>query len=340
MAKEVRNTVRLGIFVTVGIVLFTVGIYYIGNRKNLFGERYRLETYVPNAHGLKVGNNVRYAGIVVGSIETIQLLNDTTLRVVMVLDGQVKGHIRKDAIASIGMDGLVGNVILNISPGNGNELPAEDGDVLTSFSRIDPTEMLNTLGNTNDNLSLLSNKLLEIAKKLNDGQGTIPLLLRDSTMAIAFGSSLDNLQAASGDLRLLIADLRDIVAGVSEGEGTLGYLLTDQALPQKLEAFTDHLDSLLVDEFGPVIAELQRTGEEVARSGEELRSAMEDLNRGEGVAEVLLRDSTAAADLKAILENLEEGTASFNENMEAMKHNFLFRRYFKKQAKEEEKAEN
>ncbi|MCB0683873.1 MAG: hypothetical protein KDC32_23650, partial [Saprospiraceae bacterium] len=62
--------------------------------------------------------------------------------------------------------------------------------------------MLNTLGNTNDNLSLLSNKLLDIAKKLNDGQGTIPLLLRDSTMAIAFGSSLDNLQAASGDLRL------------------------------------------------------------------------------------------------------------------------------------------
>lgn len=337
MARETSNSVRLGAFVTLGILLFTIGVYYIGNRKNLFGDRYHLSTLVQNANGLQVGNNVRYVGIVVGSVESIDFLSDTILKVNMVLDGKVNEHIRQDAVASIGLDGLVGNVIVNISPGNGEQPPAKDGSIIAFYSRLDPNDMLNTLGNTNNNIALLSLKLLEITENLNNGHGTIPLLIRDTLMADHFSNTIKNLQMASENLVQLSHEMQQSLEYISKGKGTLGYLLQDENLPLQLEQFAMHLDSLFIGQTAPVIANLNQSAEDISEISHNLKSATQALNKGNGLATALLNDTVAAENLRQILVNLDEGTARFNENMEALKHNFLFRKYFKK--KEKEKAD-
>ena len=340
MAKEIKNTIRLGIFVTVAIALFTAGVYYIGNRQNLFGAKYRISTHFNNVGGLQVGNNVRYAGINVGSVADITFLNDSTLRVDMQLNDKVKNVIKKDATASIGSDGLVGNVIVNISPGGGNMPPAENGDILASFSRTDTDDILKTLGNTNENIAILAMNLLEITEKLNEGQGTLPLLIRDSIMGANVTRSLYNLRATTEQVKLTSKQLRESVDLAVQGEGMLGYLLKDTTLPHQLEGFVSRFDTMLFKEIEPIFSDLQKSSEDLATTSAQLKDAVAMLNKGDGLAHTILQDTAAASVLKIILENVNEGTDRFNENMEALKHNFFFRRYFKKLEKGKIKKDN
>ncbi len=330
MAKKIKNTIRLGLFVTVGIALFIMAVYYIGNRQNLFGTTYRISSYFNNVGGLQVGNNVRYAGINVGSVAEINFVNDSTLRVDMQLNDKVRNIIKKDATASIGSDGLVGNVIVNINPGNGNLPPAENGDIIASFSRAGTDDILKTLGNTNETFAILALNLLEITEKLNEGQGTLPLLIRDSIMGAQIAQSLYNLRMTTEQFRLTSEQLRQGMDMAVQGEGMLGYLLKDTTLPHQLEDFMTRFDTMLFNEVEPIFADLKRSSEHLATTSAQLNEAVALLNSGDGLARTILQDTAAAQDLKTILENVNEGTDRFNENMEALKHNFLFRKYFKK----------
>ncbi|MCF8244972.1 MAG: MlaD family protein [Saprospiraceae bacterium] len=337
MAKSTANNIRLGIFVTLGLFLFTSGVYIIGAQQHKFGEQYHLSTFFQNANGLQVGHNVRYSGIKVGSVEDIIFLNDTTLEVKMLLNKDLKKLIRKNATTSIGSEGLVGDVVVNIKPGGGTEPLAKDGDILPSDKRRDGADMMETLGGTNENIAVLAKKLLEISNKLNEGDGTIPMLIRDSLMAADFASTLKNLRIASDNFAKMSQQLSTSINGISEGKGTLGYLLNDQTLPHQMEDFMTRLDSVVIKQTEPVIANLQKSGEDIAASSAALKTTLQSINSGDGLANALLNDTIATTNLMQTLDNLNEGTARFSENMEALKHNFFFRRYFKKQAKAQKK---
>lgn len=333
MARDNRNNIRLGILVTTGVLLFIVAVYLIGNTRNLFGPKFYLNTIISNANGLREGNNVRYAGIVVGSVEDIIFVNDSTLRVEMSLEEEVKNFIRKDAVASIGMDGLVGNVIVNISPGSGNQPRVKNGGTIASYSRTDTNQMLTTLNRTNENIAVLSENLLEFSKSLNDGKGTLPVLVKNAEVANDVVQTLKNLHFVSENLSRTSADLQRTIKGVEEGRGTLGYLVNDQTLPHQLESLATRLDSLLIAQSRPMMENLRKSSEDIAISSAKLKTATKAIESGDGLAGAILNDTAAANNLREILANLDEGTARFNENMEAMKHNFLFRRYFRKMEK-------
>jgi phospholipid/cholesterol/gamma-HCH transport system substrate-binding protein len=334
MARDNRNYVRLGVLVTTGVLLFIVAVYFIGNTRNLFGPKFYLNTVISNANGLREGNNVRYAGIVVGSVEDIIFVNDSTLRVEMSLEEEVKNFIRKDAVASIGMDGLVGNVIVNISPGSGNQPRVKNGGTIASYSRTSSDYMLETLNRTNENIAVLSEKLLEFSKSLNDGQGTLPLLVNDADVANDLVQTLKNLHLTSENLSHTSSGLKATMKSVGEGRGTLGYLVNDQTLPHQLENLATRFDSLLIVQGRPVMENLRQSSEDIAASSAKLKAATKAMERGDGLAATILNDTAASNKLLEILTNLDEGTARFNENMEAMKHNFLFRRYFRKMEKQ------
>ena len=337
MAKEIKNTIRLGLFVVFGIAAFMASVYFIGNQENMFKQKFRISTYFNNVNGLRAGNSVRYAGINVGSVKDIVIVNDSTLRVDMILDENVKNVIKKDAQATIGTDGLVGSMIVNISPGDGHFPPVEDGEVIASFSRIDPNDILMTLGNTNENIAILSLNLLEITEKINTGQGTLPLLIRDSLMARDLRRSLDNLRLTTEYLTMMSRQMQQSIDAVSRGEGMLGYLLNDTTLACQVETFAYRLDTLVLNQTEPILTDLKHSSEDIAAASAALKAVLTELESGRGLASTVLKDTAAANDLRKILENLNEGTGRFNEDMEALKHNFLFRRYFKKQEKKAEK---
>jgi phospholipid/cholesterol/gamma-HCH transport system substrate-binding protein len=255
----------------------------------------------------------------------------------MLLSKDLKQLIRRNAVASIGTEGLVGDVVINIKPGEGNEPLAKDGDTLPSLKRPDGAQMMETLGGTNENIAMLSHKLLEISTKLNEGDGTLPMLLRDSVMAAEFISSIRNLRLVTENLNAISLSLRAEMQAVGKGQGTMGYLLHDQTIPRQVESLLTRLDSTLVVQTAPILLNLQRSSEDIATSSAAMKSAIEAINKEGGMANALLRDTAATTDLLKALDNLNQGTARFNENMEALKHNFLFKRYFKKLEKEKRK---
>ena len=162
MKKTDHQKIRLGLFIIIGSLFFLGAIYFVGNKQNLFGKTSNLKAIFDNVSGLQVGNNVRFSGIDIGTVKSIEMINDTTINVTMAIEDKMLTHIKKDAIATIGSDGLVGNMIINIIPGKGNAIAVIPEDIIPSYSKSSADEMLKTLNITNKNAALLTADLLKI----------------------------------------------------------------------------------------------------------------------------------------------------------------------------------
>src|SRR6478752_6018204 len=115
MAKQSISNVKLGIFVLSGLFILVFTLYMIGKNQNLFGNTFQLKARFDNVYGLMSGNNVRFSGIQIGTVRNVNIVNDTLIEVEMDVDEEVKKFIHKNAIASIGTEGIMGNKVVNIS---------------------------------------------------------------------------------------------------------------------------------------------------------------------------------------------------------------------------------
>ncbi len=338
MKKSKNFVIWLGIFVTIAVALFVFASYLIGNNQNLFRATYVVSSVFPNVNGLQEGNNVHYAGIKVGTVQQIEILSDSSLRVDMLLDEKVKQYIKKNAVASIGSDGLVGNMIVNLSPGKGDAPPVDDGGMIQSYSRVKTDDIINTLGKTNENLAVLSNDLLTITEQIKNGQGTLAMLLQDSLLAGNLRQAAGNLRGTSAYLNATSRQLNGIVTQVESGEGLIGALLQDTLLKGRIDRVVTQIDTGVMVQVDSVLQDLRRTGDDLHRFSDDLHRFSDQLHRGEGLVATAVQDTSVANDLREILQNVNQGTELFNENMRAVRSNFLFRGYFKKQEQEERKA--
>ena len=327
----------MGLFIIAGLVLFVVFIYSIGERQNLFRSSFELSAVFKNVNGLQKGNNVRYSGINIGTVQSIEFESDSLLRVNMSLTDKVRGIIRKNAIASIGSDGLVGNMLVNITPGDGISSPADDGVELASFSRIETEELLSTLGTTNDNIALISNDLLKITQAIVKGEGVISELLYNANLAQQLQKTMKYLSSASQQLAVTTLELKGLASDIRSSEGLLNTALNDTIVMHNLRNFSTELESIPLASIDTFMLQLNQAGSYVNILLDELLLLISEVRDGDGLIGTALSDSLARDDLIEILENVKEGTGKFNVNMEALKSNFLFRRYFKKQAKKERK---
>ena len=339
MRKEQIDVTKLGIFVTIAVVLFTVAVYYIGNQQNLFGANFRLTTVFSHVKGLQPGNNVRYSGIDVGIVDRIEILNDTTIQVEMLLARQVRSFLKSNAVAKIGSDGLVGNMIVNINPGEGQGEPIKEGGFIISAPNMETDEVMNSLGATTENIALLTQKLLDITTAIQTGKGPVANLLDDPSWSNHLSQTLSTLNRTANNIEAITGQLYSDLDPSRTEDSPLHFLLRDTSFSTQVTQLGSDIDSLILQRTQPILMNMQEASEDIATTSAALRTLAEELNLEEGLAGTVLKDSLAAEDLRQILSNLNEGTYRFNENMEAMKHNFLFRRYFKKQEKQAKKAE-
>src|SRR5437868_3282050 len=114
-AHTPKFKIRLGLFITGGLALFLIAIFIIGRQKNLFNPVFRLTTTFYNISGLQVGNNIRFSGINVGTVENIKIINDSTVKVDMLIKKDVQQFLRADCEAAIGSEGIIGDRVLIIS---------------------------------------------------------------------------------------------------------------------------------------------------------------------------------------------------------------------------------
>lgn len=318
MQEQTVNFVKLGLFVLAGFVLVIFTLYLLGKNQSLFGSDLEIKAQFRAVNGLVKGNNVRYAGIEVGTVRQVELLNDTVVEVTMSLEKKMNTRIRSNALASLGTDGLIGNRVVNIVPGNGNAPFVQGGDMLRSRDEIETEEMLQTLHHTNRNMAVISDEILLTLQRLNSS-AVLKALLDDRSIPANLAASLAHLHQTTEKASFLMTEATSTLALASQGKGTLATLLTDTTLSLELQQ--------AVKQIKNVEASAERLAGDL---NQVVLSVDKDINQGHGTVNALLKDSLMAAQLQQSIGNVEKGTAAFHQNMEALKHNFLFRRYFKK----------
>ncbi len=334
MANRTVNNVKLGVFVLAGLVALIFSLYMIGKDTNLFGKNYVLKARFQNINGLMAGNNVRFSGIQVGSIKQIQILNDTTIEVTMLIEEDKKKFIHKGDLASIGTDGLVGNKLINLAPGKTGAAMAESGDILTVKNAISTEDMMEVLNKTNKNISIISEELKSTVQRVNQS-AALWEILNDKTLPANLRTSLVNVRNATSKTDNMVTDLQSVIRDIQQGKGSLGAILKDTAIAVNLNQ--------AIDKIKMVGDNIKLVGDNANNLANELntltKNVKEEVNNGKGPVNAALKDSALVTKLNNSLSNIESGTAGFNENMEALKHNFLFKGYFKKLEKQKKKEE-
>jgi phospholipid/cholesterol/gamma-HCH transport system substrate-binding protein len=197
MDKQSGYTWKLGMFVTIGLLLFILAVYFIGKQKNLFGSTFRITSNFKTVSGLQVGNNVRFSGINIGTVEEIQLVNDSTVVVVMVIKDEVREFIKTDARASIGSDGLMGDKVLTISPGANSQKVVENNGKIASVAGIEMTDIMKSVKKSVDNVGIISEELAIFSHSMNNGNGALARLVKDDKMANSVTNTLSNLESGT-----------------------------------------------------------------------------------------------------------------------------------------------
>lgn len=322
MEKTASQKIRLGLFVIIGLTLFVLTIYFIGSKQQMFGKTETLTAVFNNVAGLQLGNNVRYSGINVGTVRGIEIVNDTTINVEMQIDQTILRHIKKNAVATIGSDGLVGSVIINIIPGQGDALPVQPGDFIKSNNRVRTDDMLSTLNVTNENAAQLTADLLKITNDINIGKGTIGVLLRDSAMANDLKATIHNLKITSEKTSKTMDNLNRQIAGLDHKDNVIG-VLKDTMVGNKIRHIVTNLDS---------------SSQEITKVVSNLNTTISNAKDGKGAINYLSNNPKLVKQIDSTMTNINQASQKLNENLEALKSNFLFRGYFKKQEKAKKKA--
>jgi len=322
MAKKTVNTIKLGLFVAAGLLFLILLLYMIGKNRNLFGPSFILKAHFENVQGLVPGNNVRYSGIEIGTVKKINILNDTVMEVVLVVDDKMKKIIRNNAIVTIGSDGLMGNKVINIASARTPAPLVTGNDVLVTRKPVATDELLQTLSKTSQDVAVIAAQLRATVLRLNNSTA-IWKILNDDALPLQLHQSAANVQLATAKAAAMAGDLQAIVSRVKNGEGSVGAVLTDTAFAVnlnnailKIRSVGDRADELAVA-LHEVVADVKQ-----------------EVHHGKGTVSALLKDSLMVVKINASLDNIQKGTDAFSQNMEALKHNFLFRGYFKKQEKQ------
>ena len=312
------NTVRLGLFMVLGVGFLLALLYLMGRQQNLFGSSLVVRADFHNVSGLLTGNSVRLGGINVGSVKAIDLLNDSTVRVAMSLNKDAQRLVRRNAVATVGTDGLVGNTIINLMAQAAPAPLVQAGDVLPTQTPASIDAMLGTLDVSNKNLVVITQNLRQMAIRLDTS--ALWQLLSDQRLPAHVRQSLGHVAAASAQLQRAATDAAQLTQGVRQGRGPLGYLLTDNKLP----------------------AQLGHAGQQLARTSDTLAATVAGLKHqvlaGRGPAHTLLADTAAARQVRQSLRNVQQSTHKLDQTMTAVQHSFLLRGYFKKQAKQKARA--
>lgn len=192
--------VRLGLFIAGGLAIFIIAIFIIGKQENLFDPVFKLTTTFYNVSGLEIGSNIRFSGINVGTVDNINIINDSTVRVDMLIKKSVQQFIKEDCEAGIGSSGIIGDRILIITQGSNEAPPAQDGAEIVSKEPVETDAIMEKMQITSDNAAIISFNLAEIMIKINSGNGTLGRLIQDSTIAENINRTIMNLKSSSKGL--------------------------------------------------------------------------------------------------------------------------------------------
>lgn len=299
MSNTLANA-KLGIFIFLGSTLLVILIFLLGNKDQLFASTFTIKAHFNNTEGLRNGASVRFGGIDVGAVKSIQIVSDTSVsvEVTMRVKEEVKRFIKKDSRASIETEGLVGNKVVMLTMGSEGADEIKDGGRILSKEPLSFADIIEETQGIMAYTKDMTKNLSEIVNKVNKGEGTIGRIINDDKLynaATNLTSTADkNLTSISSDMKGVIALFDNLGKGV-------------QDVVTNVNAIVTRIDTVLqgVSEGKGLLGSL------VSEKGKEGKTLNQILDN-----------------LVVVTQDAKTSASRLSENMEALKHNWLFKSYF------------
>ena len=317
-----KRSLVVGLFVLLGILIFVAGVFVLGGQQKRFTKSIRIIAVFNDVGGLKAGNNVWFSGVKIGTVKRVSFFGTAQVEVDLSIEQSSQQYIRKDASASIGSDGLIGNKIVVITGGTPTHPEVEEGDRLQTQAALSSDQILETLQENNRNLLRVTNDFKDLVGNIKRGKGTVGAVLTDERAANNFKAAMQNLEQASQNTASVTRSVTQFAARLNT-KGTLAHeLVTDTTVFRRLSRSAARLEG--------VAGSADQTVTNLNRASEKLNNTNSPLG-------VLLTDAETATNLRTTLRNLSQGTVLLNEDLKAAQSNFLLRGFFKKRDKENAK---
>jgi phospholipid/cholesterol/gamma-HCH transport system substrate-binding protein len=323
--RKSRNGVIVGIFIVVALAIFVLAVFILGGEKKTFSRKIPLKVVFTDINGLKEGNNIWFSGVKIGTVKKIKLKGFANVEVTLNVEESAQPYIHQDAAARIGNDGLLGNKIVLIYGGTSG-LPVVEANSYLGVQKVNPEEdMMALLNRSNKNLLEITNNLKAVSKKIADGEGTAGKLINDPSIANSLLGTLDNFKAVSANSKKAIAGIQEFINHVNTEASSLNKLLRDTSFYDSVKASMAQIKKVtgIANDFANNINEFAVN----------IKTASAGLKDSATPAGMLLNDKGVALHLESTIKNLESASKKLDEDLEAVRHNFLFRGYFRKKQK-------
>ncbi|NJD23364.1 MAG: MCE family protein, partial [Melioribacter sp.] len=298
MLKQLEGA-RLGIFIFLGTILLVLAIFLLGSKEKLFTSTIEIKAYFDQIEGLKSGAPVRLSGYDIGSVSSVSFANNASAKVEvkMRIVNDLKHLIKFDSEASIETEGLVGKKIVAITPGSSDAAEVTNGGVIKSKTPMNIAKIIEETESVMGYMKDLTKDFSEIFAKVNQGKGSIGKLVNDEQL---YKSAVNVTQSADKSMNTITKRLDEISDIIVNTSGSL-------------KSIVGNVDVTIND----------------------LRNILSNVKNGEGVLGKLISDKKMADSISSVIHNLVKtsdqtriATSSLAENMEALKHNWLFKSYF------------
>jgi phospholipid/cholesterol/gamma-HCH transport system substrate-binding protein len=279
------SDLRVVLLTAVSLVLFALGVYFVGSQVGLFARKYTLYTFMDNVSGLQTGAPVRLAGVNVGTVEAIEFIDPThadsldrlyrqlyadslgerNLRVRLAVHTGVQDRITTSSTAKIGTIGLLGDKYVAIDVGEPEDPVLEEGQIVLNELPLDYEALIERGADAMEELVKSISNTEQILAKVNEGQGTLGRLVNDDQLyqdwvelSAKGAATLAQIESGEGALGRLLNDptlyremvevtgeLRHLAHQVETGQGTVGKLLNDETLYRRMTETVVRAENIL-----------------------------------------------------------------------------------------------
>jgi phospholipid/cholesterol/gamma-HCH transport system substrate-binding protein len=300
------KAVGAGAFVVIGLLLFTLALFTIGERRLLFTPRYTVYTEFARLGQLESGAVVRVSGMDAGEVADISIPQSPSekFRVRMEVRKDMRQLVRADSVATTQTEGLVGAIYVNIGAGTDRAaiLP-ENGTIQGK----EPFQISDLLQQASTSVALISQTVESLRGDAEIAVKNIALTAEDAHALVE--DVRPDIAAIARNGNRLTDDMQAILGKVNDGQGTLGKLVNDDALYQQVRRIADEAQAVMVN---------------VREVSAQAKQAIADFRSPDSPTNGLM------SDMRVTLAQAREATADLADNMEAMKRNFLLRGFFNK----------
>jgi phospholipid/cholesterol/gamma-HCH transport system substrate-binding protein len=330
--RENAVKLRVGVFVVLALLTFLGLIYALGARARLFESRYTIHAEFTEVGGLVEGATVRLAGVQIGRVTAVTLPGQPggKVRVDLTIARRFSDRIRKNSVARIETQGLLGDKIVEITVGDTTAPPLAPGAVLVSRDPADFSRIISSGAETAKNVAELAISLRETADKVNQSK-----IIENAAATVGkLGNVVEQVEHGRGwahtllyeepvalrRVNDLITTTQTLIDRVEKGQGAVGVLVSAEgtasakrfvAAMDRISVMVEHpereqglLPGLLFDpKYRPILDDLKT----VAHN---LREVSDRVAGGRGTLGSLVADSGDQSELQLTLHDLRAAVAN------------------------------